>query len=129
MIERHGNTKDLPDLPTISLAVAHGDLVHLCGVTPDPVGDVATQTRQVLERVDALLARAGTSKEHLLSAQVWLADMEAFAAHNEAWNAWVDVDDPPARACVEARLWQPGMLVEVMAVAARPARPYRSHAA
>jgi enamine deaminase RidA (YjgF/YER057c/UK114 family) len=118
MIERHGSTKGMADLPVISQLVVRDDTVYMCGVTPDPVGDVVTQTHQVLARVDKLLARAGSDRSQLLSAQVWLRDMEDFDAHNAAWNEWVDQDNPPARACVQSELWQPGMLVEVMATAA-----------
>ncbi len=121
MIERHGNTTGIAELPTISQIVVKDDLVFVCGVTADPGADVYTQTQQVLQRVDALLARAGTDKSQLLSAQVWLADMSDFDDHNRAWNAWVDPANPPARACVESRLWRPGLLVEVMVTAARPA--------
>jgi enamine deaminase RidA (YjgF/YER057c/UK114 family) len=106
-------------LPVISAAVVRGDTVYLCGVTPDPVGDVAAQTRQVLERIDRLLAAAGSHKSNLLSVQVWLADMRLFEAHNAAWNEWVDREHPPARACVGAALWRPGLLVEIMATAAK----------
>ena len=118
MIERQGKTTDIPGLPAISQVVTHNGLVYLCGVTPDPSGDITTQTRQVLQRVDGLLHRAGTDKSRLLSAQVWLSDMALFDEHNLAWNEWVDQHNPPARACVESPLWQKGMLVEVMATAA-----------
>ena len=106
-------------LPIISKSVICGDTVYLCGVTPEPHGDVGAQTRQVLERIDGLLTASGTDKSKLLTAQVWLKDMGDFAAHNAAWNAWVDRKNPPARACVRADLWQPGMLVEIMVTAAR----------
>jgi enamine deaminase RidA (YjgF/YER057c/UK114 family) len=82
-------------------------------------GDVQAQTAQVLQRIDELLADAGTDKSKLLTAQVWLADMSLFAEHNEAWNAWVDPRNPPVRACVEARLTHPELLVEIMCTAAR----------
>ena len=45
----------------------------------DPVGDIQTQTTQVLERIDRLLHSAGTDKSKLLTAQVWLSDMKLFA--------------------------------------------------
>jgi enamine deaminase RidA (YjgF/YER057c/UK114 family) len=118
MIERHGNTRANADLPTISKVVVHAGIAYLCGVTPDPTGDIRDQTRQVLERIDGLLRRAGTDKSRLLTAQVWLSDMSLFDAHNEIWNVWVDEEHPPVRACVEAALWQPGMLVEIMVTAA-----------
>jgi len=117
-IIRHGMTDATNGLPIISRAVVRGDTVYLCGVTPDPVGDIKTQTRQVLDRVDRLLRTAGTDKSKLLTAQVWLSDMRLFEAHNEAWNEWVDPKNPPVRACVTADLWRPNMLVEIMVTAA-----------
>jgi enamine deaminase RidA (YjgF/YER057c/UK114 family) len=107
-------------VPVISGSRAHDGVVHLSGLTPDPGGDIATQTRQVLERVDAVLLAEGSDRSHLLSALVWLADIRDFGAHNEIWNEWVDHANPPVRACVEARLWLPGILLEVMVTAVKP---------
>ena len=107
--------------PVISLATVHAGLVYISGVTADwnNLGDVKDQTRQVLERINWLLVRAGTNKSKLLSAQVWLTDMNLFEDHNEVWNAWVDVKNPPVRACLHSpSLWHPGMVVEIMATAA-----------
>jgi enamine deaminase RidA (YjgF/YER057c/UK114 family) len=118
-IIRQGIVEPTNGLPCISRAVVHRDIVYLCGVTPDPTGDITAQTVQVLERIDGLLGLAGTDKSKLLTAQVWLSDMRLFAAHNAAWNAWVDTENPPVRACVQAGLWQPNLLVEVMVTAAR----------
>ena len=42
-----------------------------------------------------------------------------FEAHNVAWNAWVDRENPPVRACVRADLVRPGLLVEIMVTAGR----------
>jgi len=105
--------------PIISRAVVHDNTVYLCGITADPVGDITAQTRQVLERIDGLLDQAGTNKSKLLTAQVWLSNMRLFRQHNLAWNEWVDRENPPARACVEAELFDPGLLVEIMVTAAR----------
>ena len=118
-ISRHGIVERPNNLPHISGAVVHGDTVYLQGVTPDPGGDITSQTRQVLERIDTLLAKVGTDKSKLLTAQVWLSDMRLFEAHNVAWNAWVDRENPPVRACVRADLVGPGLLVEIMVTAAR----------
>ncbi len=105
--------------PIISTAVTRGDTVYLSGVIPDPVGDVRSQTAQVLQRIDDQLKAAGTDKSGLLTAQVWLADMATFVEHNEAWNEWVDPVNPPVRACVQAQLTHPSLLVEIMVTAAR----------
>jgi enamine deaminase RidA (YjgF/YER057c/UK114 family) len=118
-ITRLGSTQGTEGLPIISRVVVRGDTVYLCGVTPDPVGDIKSQTKQVLERIDRLLQTAGTDKSKLLTAQVWLSDMSLFEAHNSVWNEWVDPRNPPARACVGAALWQPQMLVEIMVTAAK----------
>src|SRR5438552_13806250 len=69
--------------PTISHPLAHGNVRYFAGITPNPiVGDIKTQTAQVLRRVDELLNLAGTDKSQLLSAQVWIADMRLFEDHN-----------------------------------------------
>jgi enamine deaminase RidA (YjgF/YER057c/UK114 family) len=117
-ITHHGITDPVGGLPVISKVVKHGGLVYLCGITPDSDGDIRDQTRQVLARIDRLLASAGTDKSRLLTAQVWLTHMTDFAAMNEVWNAWVDPAHPPVRACVEAALFRPGLLVEIMVTAA-----------
>ena len=107
--------------PMISQVVVHGKVAYLAGVTPNPIaGDIKTQTAQVLRRVDELLKLAGTDKSRLLSAQVWIADMRLFEDHNSVWNEWVDAENPPVRACLTTEFWRPGMLVEVMVVAAVP---------
>ena len=118
-ISRYGIVERPNNLPRISGAVVHGETVYLQGVTPEPGGDITSQTRQVLERIDALLAMAGTDKSKLLAAQVWLSDMRLFEAHNAAWNTWVDRENPPVRACVRADLVRPGLLVEIMVTAGR----------
>jgi enamine deaminase RidA (YjgF/YER057c/UK114 family) len=107
--------------PIISQAVVHGNVAYFAGITPDPiVGDIKAQTAQVLRRVDELLNHAGTDKSRLLSAQVWIADMRLFEDHNSIWNEWVDPANPPVRVCLTTDFWRPGMLVEVMVVAALP---------
>ena len=118
-ITRHGIMEATNGLPLISRAVVRGDTVYLCGVTPDPVGDIKAQTKQVLDRIDRLLQTAGSDKSKLLTAQVWLSDMRLFEAHNAVWNEWVDAKNPPLRACVQADLWRPNMLVEIMVTAAQ----------
>lgn len=116
---RHGIVAADGGLPVISKVVERGRMIYVSGVTPEPAGDVTAQTRQVLERIDRLLAAAGTDKSQLLTAQVWLKDMGDFEAHNAAWNDWVDRANPPVRACVQAELWRPEMRVEIMVTATK----------
>ncbi len=74
----------------------------------------------MLRQIDALLDRAGTSKQHLLTVQIFLADMADVAAMNRAWDAWLDPNHKPARATVAARLVDPAWRVEITAIAALP---------
>lgn len=101
----------------MSKIVKHNGTVYLCGQVG--AGDtVAEQTRDCLSRVDALLAEAGTSKENILQAIVWVADMADFAEMNAVWDAWVPEGYAPARACGEARLALSELKVEVIVTAA-----------
>ncbi|WP_020680587.1 RidA family protein [Marinobacterium rhizophilum] len=103
----------------MSRIVIHNDTVYLCGqVAADATADIREQTRTMLEKVDTLLAQAGSDREHLLSATVYVRDMKDFAGMNEVWDAWVPQGHAPARACVEARMARPELLVEISVVAA-----------
>lgn len=113
-IQRHAPTSIL------SNAVEHGNTVYLAGiVADDPSADVKGQTQQILRRIDELLATCGTDKSRLLSASIWLTDIGNRPAMNEAWTAWVDAANLPVRACVEAKLADPRLLVEIMVIAAK----------
>jgi enamine deaminase RidA (YjgF/YER057c/UK114 family) len=82
-------------------------------------GSVAEQTRDILARIDQLLAEAGTEKSKILTASVWLADISKFDEMNSVWDAWVVPGNPPARACVESKLADPAFTVEIMVTAAQ----------
>ena len=101
----------------MSKIVKHNGTAYLCG----QVGDGATvteQTQDCLARVDALLKQAGSSREQMLQAIIWLADMSDFAEMNAVWDAWVPEGHAPARACGEAKLASPDLKVEVIVTAA-----------
>ena len=103
----------------MSQAVKHGNTVYLAGqVATDYNGTIEKQTTEVLAAIDKLLAEAGTSKSKVLSCQVILNNIGDFAAMNSVYDAWIDPQRPPARACVEARLADPDLRVEMSAIAA-----------
>ena len=103
----------------MSEASLHGGIVYLAGQVPETAdADIETQTREVLEAIDALLAQAGSDKTRILRAQVYLADIADFAGMNRAWDAWVVPGNAPARATVEARLANPAWKVEIVVTAA-----------
>ncbi|WP_306144678.1 RidA family protein [Roseibium sp. MMSF_3412] len=101
----------------MSKIVKHNGVAYLCGQVG--AGDsVAEQTRDCLARVDALLTEAGSDREHILQAIVWLADMADFAEMNAVWDHWVPEGHAPARACGEARLARDILKVEIIVTAA-----------
>ncbi len=80
MIERIHTSKRM------SIIVKHGDVVYLCGQVGDGA-NVTEQTRDCLSRVDTLLNEAGSSRENMLQATIWLADMADFDEMNAMWDA------------------------------------------
>jgi enamine deaminase RidA (YjgF/YER057c/UK114 family) len=102
-----------------SKIVIHGDTIYLTGQVGNPEEDITEQTRTCLQKIDELLAEAGSDKTRILQTTIWLADMADFAALNEVWNAWVPEGHAPARACGEAKLARPQLKVEFIVTAAR----------
>jgi enamine deaminase RidA (YjgF/YER057c/UK114 family) len=107
--------------PRLSRAVVHGDTVYLAGIVSEQPKDknTAEQTKEILAQIDSLLAKAGTDKSLLLSANVWLTDMANFAEMNAIWEAWIAPGCAPARATVQAMLASFDRKVEIMVVAAK----------
>lgn len=101
----------------MSKIVKHNGTVYLCGQVGSGES-VTEQTQDCLARVDALLKQAGSSREQILQAIIWVADMADFAEMNAVWDAWVPEGHAPARACGEAKLARPELKVEVIVTAA-----------
>ena len=112
--------------PRMSKIVIHNGVVYTSGQTAGDAGDcIRLQTQATLDKVDALLKEAGTSKSHALSATIWLKDINRdFKAMNEVWNAWVDPENKPVRATVEAAMAREILLVEIQVTAALDKNPF-----
>ena len=103
----------------MSKIIIHNDTVYLCGqVAKDSDAGIKEQTQTMLDKVDDLLKQAGSDRKHILSATLYIKDMKDFSEMNEVWDAWVIEGYSPARACVEASLARPELLVEVSVIAA-----------
>lgn len=104
----------------LSQAVIHNGIAYVSGqVARDkPGASVTEQTQNILDRTDALLAKAGTDKSRLLTAQVWISDIRFFDEMNQVWNAWLTPGEAPTRACVESLLAAPHYFVEISVTAA-----------
>ena len=104
--------------PRMSQASIFNGVVYLAGQIAAGA-TVKEQTQGALNEIDRLLALSGSSKERILSAQIWLADMADFAAMNEAWEAWVAPGQAPCRATGQAQLAGPEFRVEIIVTAAQ----------
>lgn len=106
--------------PVLSRAVEYGNLVFVAGTTADnKQAPCKEQTEEILKKIDFHLAAAGSSKSKILQAQVWVADIKEKGQMDAAWKIWVDPDNKPVRACVEARLGTADTRVEIMVTAAK----------
>ena len=108
--------------PRMSQVVIHNKTVYLAGqvAAGAPGKSVAEQTKDVLSRIDSLLAEANSDKSKLLSATIWLTDMSAFSEMNNVWDAWVVSGATPARATVvSAQLASPDFAIEIAVIAAQ----------
>jgi len=111
-IQRHGSTRRYSD------SVVHNGTVYLVEVPSNLDADITAQTENLLASVERLLAQAGSDKSRLLMATIYLADMADYSAMNAVWDAWLPEGSAPARACVQARLANPGFRVEIVLTAA-----------
>lgn len=102
-----------------SEVVIHNGTIYLAGQLADDFdGDIREQTRQTLANIDKMLAEAGSDKSKILSLTIFLKDMADYDGLNAEYDAWVAEGNAPARACVEAKMYKPEVLVEMCVVAA-----------
>ncbi len=103
--------------PIMSRIVETDNTVYLAGLTADDkTGTIEAQTSEVLAKIDALLAEAGTDKSKLLSAMIFVSELGLRPRMNEVWSKWIDPDNPPTRACVGVEL-DGGTNVEIVVTA------------
>ncbi len=106
----------------MSQAVIHGDIVYLAGQVAQkaPGAKIEAQTSAVLEQIDSLLQKAGSDKNKILSATIWLTSMDDFESMNSIWDQWVTFGSAPCRACIESpRLASNSYNVEISVIAAK----------
>ncbi|WP_395827486.1 RidA family protein [Collimonas sp.] len=101
------------------VAIRNGT-VYLAGqLAEDTTQNIEGQTRETLGHIDRLLAEAGSDKHHILSCQIYLADVKDFDGMNAVWDEWVAAGNSPPRATVEAKLARSEILIEIVVVAAQ----------
>ncbi len=115
MLQRYDNG------PRMSEMTVHNKVAYLAGqIAEDATQDITGQTRQVLAEIDKLLAQVASDRQHVLRAEIYLADIGDFDGMNKAWDEWVVEGATPARATFEAKLAHPEWKVEIVITAAVP---------
>jgi 2-iminobutanoate/2-iminopropanoate deaminase len=96
-----------------SIATKWGNLLFISGQVPsDTSQDIEGQTEQVMEKLKAIMAEAGTGFENALKATCFLTDISEFARFNEVYKRYVG-EEKPCRSTIECKLAGPAFKVEV----------------
>lgn len=112
MIQRIETTERMSNI------VKHNGVIYLSGQVGDPDKDIKGQTQDCVDKIEALLEQAGSNKEQILQAIIWISDMQYFTAMNEIWDSWIPLGHAPSRACGESKLAREELLVEITITAA-----------
>lgn len=116
-----GDIERIATSKRMSKIVIHNGTVYLCGQvgdSEDGTTSIGRQTENMLAKVDSLLDEAGSDRSMILSATIFVRDMKDFKEMNSVWDSWIPEGHAPARACVEARMARPDILVEISVIAA-----------
>ena len=99
--------------------VVNDNTVYLSGVIPKNFdGSITEQCEEVFIAIDSLLGKAGSDKSKILSMQCFISSFEDFDQFNEVYDNWVDAENLPARATMQATLFDPRVKIEIVLVAA-----------
>ena len=119
------STTDAPaPMPVFSQGVRKGNILQVSGQgSVDPAsgdfvftGDVKAQTTRVLQNIEAILKAGGASFDGVVTATVYLADMNDFAKVNEIYATYFS-SPAPARATVQVARLPKDCKVEIQVIA------------
>lgn len=116
----HADIQKINSTEVMSAATIFNQVVYLSGQVPKITApDIELQTKDILATIDALLAQANSDKSRLLSAQVYVKNLEDFPAVNAIWIEWLKGCVTPSRATIQADLVNPNWLIEIAVTAAQ----------
>jgi 2-iminobutanoate/2-iminopropanoate deaminase len=123
MIERGIERLTPPGSPAprgpYSPAVRAGDFIFVSGQVPPEPGDIAHETRQVLNNIKFILEGCGASLADVVKCSVFLGDGQDFAAMNQVYAEFFGAAKP-ARSTVVTGFMIPKIRVEIDAIAYKP---------
>ncbi len=122
---RHAIVTDKAPKPMgpYSQAVLEGGFIFLAGQGPTnpqtgqlELGEVRSETKRTLENIRAILQAAGSSLDHVVKCNVYLRDINDFAAMNEVYETFFS-KPYPARTTIQAGALPRGIAVEIECIA------------
>jgi 2-iminobutanoate/2-iminopropanoate deaminase len=123
-IERHAVAGLSTQGSPYSLLVTDGAYAFMAGVVASDLaggdkahGDIAAETRLVMEAIRQALAGIGVGMERILRVDVHLTDLATMPAMNEAYLGFFDDERLPARTCTESPQLAGGSNVEITVMA------------
>ena len=106
-----------------SQAIIEGDLIFVAGqgcINPLTgqleLGDVRSETKRTFENLRAILQAAGSSLDDVVKCNVYLRDINDFAAMNEVYGTFFSAPFP-ARTTIQAGALPGGIAVEIECIA------------
>lgn len=103
----------------LSRIVVHNKIAYISGtLADDPNGTVEEQTQNILSKMDGWLESVGSHKTRILTATVWLKDVEDAPKMNSVWEAWMPEGCAGSRSCVQSTPGRAAFAVEIALQAA-----------
>ncbi len=99
-------------------AVVYNGTLYLSGQVASGGGTIAEQAKECLDNLGKTLEKYGSNKSLILSATVYLTDMNGFAEFNSVWDTWFENGTQPVRTCVGAQLAASKYALEITLIAA-----------
>lgn len=106
----------------LSAGVRVGDMLYMSGQLPgrDADSTIESQTKSTLEKMNPILAAAGTSKDNIVKCTVFLIDGKDFGGMNRAYTQFFTKEPPARTTVVVAALVSPGAKLEIECLATIP---------
>ena len=119
-------TSNAPDpVGPYNQAIKAGNFIYCSGqIAIDPVsnkinclGNIEKETTQVLKNLLAVLNAGGAKAKDVIKTTIYLTDLKNFKTVNDIYSDFFNVENPPARACIEVSSLPKGVLIEIECVA------------
>lgn len=106
-------------VPRLSRVLVHNGIAYVSGtLADDPNGSVEEQTQNILSKIDGWLENVGSHKTRILTATVWLKDVNDAPKMNSVWEAWMPEGYASSRSCVQSTPGREAFAVEIALQAA-----------